>query len=78
MPETSDGERDPDLPTFNALRFNFHPFRNGIEEYIQSVLKASYLPRAVQVLRRSRGHRKGGKDGRALKVRGPHLLWEQG
>ena len=48
MPEHSEQERETALPVFDAQRPNFQPFRVELEDYIQSTLKVSYIPRAVQ------------------------------
>ena len=48
MPEHSEGERETDLPVFDAQRPNFQSFYIGLEDYIQSTLKVSYIPLAVQ------------------------------
>jgi len=39
MPEHSEGERETELPVFDAQRPNFQSFRIGLEDYIQSTLK---------------------------------------
>ena len=48
MPEYPEGEWETELPVFDAQRPNFQPFRVELEDYIQSTLKVSYIPRAVQ------------------------------